>query len=215
MEFSSDNPPSSSGPSSLNSNSGAFTFTFDEVFKLKCATIRHIPAKARPIFARTLSAVLKEVINKNTEEAWLKLFMLPKCVLLPSKRKGRHHKNSSIISLCKLWLKGEFQALWRHTANFSAANKSKSSKQFDVLNSAIALAKEGSLGKACKVLTSSGIAADNEHTFQLLLDKHPHGPAPVLPESEATENNIIPLDFDIQSVLRSFRKASACGPSGL
>ena len=205
-----DNPPSSSGPSSLNSNSGAFTldlFTFDEVFKLKCATIRHIPAKARPIFARALSAVLKEVINKNTEEAWLKL--------LPSKRKGRHHKNSSIISLCKLWLKGEFQALWRHTANFSASNKSKSSKQFDVLNSAIALAKEGSLGKACKVLTSSGIAADNEHTFQLLLDKHPHGPALVLPASEATENNIVPLDFDIQSVLRSFPKASACGPSGL
>eukprot|EP00731_Ephydatia_muelleri_P024931 Em0017g14a len=218
VEFSSDNPPSSSGPSSLNSNSGAFTldlFTFDEVFKLKCATIRHIPAKARPIFARALSAVLKEVINKNTEEAWLKLFMLPKCVLLPSKRKGRHHKNSSIISLCKLWLKGEFQALWRHTANFSASNKSKSSKQFDVLNSAIALAKEGSLGKACKVLTSSGIAADSEHTFQLLLDKHPHGPAPVLPASEATENNIVPLDFDIQSVLRSFPKASACGPSGL
>eukprot|EP00731_Ephydatia_muelleri_P034186 Em0050g4a len=172
-------------------------------------------AKARPIFARALSAVLKEVINKNTEEAWLKLFMLPKCVLLPSKRKGRHHKNSSIISLCKLWLKGEFQALWRHTANFSASNKSKSSKQFDVLNSAIALAKEGSLGKACKVLTSSGIAADNEHTFQLLLDKHPHGPALVLPASEATENNIVPLDFDIQSVLRSFPKASACGPSGL
>ena len=152
VEFSSDNPPSSSGPSSLNSNSGVFIldlFTFDEVFKLKCATIRHIPAKARPIFARALSAVLKEVINKN--KAWLKLFMLPKCVLLPSKRKGRHHKNSSIISLCKLWLKGEFQALWRHTANFSASNKSKSSKQFDVLNSAIALAKEGSLGKACKV----------------------------------------------------------------
>eukprot|EP00731_Ephydatia_muelleri_P020141 Em0012g966a len=37
----------------------------------------------------------------------------------------------------------------------------------------------------------------------------------VLPASEATENNIVPLDFDIQSVLRSFPKASACGPSGL
>ena len=38
---------------------------------------------------------------------------------------------------------------------------------------------------------------------------------PVLPASEATENNIVPLDFDIQSVLISFPKASACGPSGL
>ena len=157
--------PSSSGP-----NSGPIPtrdlVLFEDVFKLKCATIRHIPAKARPIFAKVLSAALREVLNKNTQEAWLNLFMLPKCVLLPSSRKGRHHKNSSIISLCKLWLKSEFQALWRHVTNYSVSNKTKTSKQFDVLNSAIALAREGSLGKACQVLTSSGIAANNNSTFQ-------------------------------------------------
>ena len=201
--------PSSSGP-----NSGPIPtrdlVSFEDVFKLKCATIRHIPAKARPIFAKVLSAALK-----NTEEAWLNLFMLPKCVLLPSRRKGRHHKNSSIISLCKLWLKSEFQALWRHATNYSVSNKTKTSKQFDVLNSAIALAREGSLGKACQVLTSSGIAANNDSTFQQLLGKHPQGPIPVPPAIVATENNIIPQDFDLLSVLRSFPKASACGPSGL
>ena len=56
-----------------------------------------------------------------------------------------------------------------------------------MLNYAIALTKEGSLGKACKVLTSSGIAADNESTFQLPLDKHPQGLVHV----------IVPLDFDL------------------
>ena len=143
--------------------------------------------------------------------------MLPKCVLLPSRRKGRHHKNSSIISLCKLWLKSEFQVLWRHATNYSASNKTKTSKQFDMLNSAIALAREGSLGKACQVLTSSGIAPNNDATFQLLrvLDKHPQGLVPVPPALVATENSIIPHDFDLLSVLRSFPKASACGPSGL
>ena len=65
------------------------------------------------------------------------------------------------------------------------------------------------------ILTSSGIAADNESTFQLLRDKHPQGLVPVHPTFVATENNIVPLNFDIQSVLRSFHKASACGPSGL
>ena len=69
-------------------------FSFEDVSKLKCATIRHIPAKAMPIFAKVLSAALREVLNKNTEEAWLNFLMLPKCVLLPSRRKGRHHKNS-------------------------------------------------------------------------------------------------------------------------
>ena len=108
-------------------------FSFEDVLKLKCATIRHIPAKARPIFAKVLSAALREVLNKNTEEAWLNFFMLPKCVLLPSRRKGRHHKNSSIISLCKLWLKSEFRALWRHATNYNASNKTKTSKQFDML----------------------------------------------------------------------------------
>ena len=83
-----------------------------------------------------------------------------------------------------------------------------------MLNYAIALTKEGSLGKACKVLTSSGIAAD-ESTFQLPLDKHPQGLVQVHPASGATENNIVPLDFDLQSVLRSFPKASACSSSGL
>ena len=140
------------------------------------------------------------MLNKNTEEAWLNLFMLPKCVLLPSRRKGRHHKNSSVISLCKLWLKSEFQALWRHATHYSVSNKTKTSKQFDVLNSAIALAREGSLGKACQVLTSSGIAPNNDSTFQKLLGKHPQGPVSVLPASVATENNIVPQDFDLLSV---------------
>ena len=95
------------------------------------------------------------------------------------------------------------------------SNKTKTSKQFDVLNSAIALAMEGSLGKAYQVLTSSGIAANNDSTFQQLLGKHHQGPVPVPPAIVATENNIIPQDFDLLSVLRSFPKASACGPSGL
>ena len=83
-----------------------------------------------------------------------------------------------------------------------------------MLNSAIALAREGSLGKACQVLTSSGNAPNNDSTFQQLLGKHPQGPVPVPPAIVATEN-IIPQDFDLLSVLKSFPKASACGPSGL
>eukprot|EP00731_Ephydatia_muelleri_P014841 Em0008g561a len=38
--------------------------------------------------------------------------------------------------------KSEFQALWRHVTNYTVSNKTKTSKQFDVLNSAIALARE-------------------------------------------------------------------------
>ena len=54
--------------------------------------------------------------------------------------------------------------------------------------------------------------------FQLLVDKHPQGPVPIPPALVATENNIIPQDFDLllnSDWMRSFPNASACGPSGL
>ena len=57
--------------------------TFEEVCQLNHPTLRYIPAKARPAFAKALSSALRDVLLKNTEDAWLKLFMLPKCVLRP------------------------------------------------------------------------------------------------------------------------------------
>ena len=42
-----------------------------------CSTIHHIPAKARPAFAKTLSSTLQDILHTNNEESWLKLFLLP------------------------------------------------------------------------------------------------------------------------------------------
>eukprot|EP00731_Ephydatia_muelleri_P001362 Em0001g1362a len=49
-----------------------------EVCELHRPTLRFIPSRARPAFARVLSASLRSVLSDNSEEAWLKLFMLPK-----------------------------------------------------------------------------------------------------------------------------------------
>ena len=49
--------------------------SFEAVCHLLCATIRHIPQKARFSFARVLSDSLHSVCVSNSEEAWLKLFM--------------------------------------------------------------------------------------------------------------------------------------------
>ena len=67
--------------------------SFEAVCHLQCATIRHIPQKARPSFARVLSDSLRSVCVSNSEEAWLKL---PKCVLRASLRGGHKHKSHSI-----------------------------------------------------------------------------------------------------------------------
>ena len=46
--------------------------------------------------------------------------------------------------------------------------------------------------------------------------KHPRGPHPSLPISSSPPvNHVLPHDFHILSVLHSFPKGTACGPSGL
>ena len=81
--------------------------TFEQVCQLNHPTLRFIPSKARPAFARALSSALREVIHRNTEEAWLKLFMLPKCVLPSMVRRGSHAPHTPIESLCNTWFSND------------------------------------------------------------------------------------------------------------
>ena len=86
--------------------------TFDQVCQLNHPNLRYIPAKARPAFARALSSSLRDVLQKNTEDAWLKLFMLPKCVLPSLRHKGNHNPHKSIEFLCNMWLNNDLTTLW-------------------------------------------------------------------------------------------------------
>ena len=74
-----------------NSDTAHHLPTFEEVCQLRCPTLRHIPAKSRPAFARALSISLQAVLQKNSTEAWLMLFSLPKCLLPSAKHRGRHN----------------------------------------------------------------------------------------------------------------------------
>ena len=70
--------------------------TFEDICQLPGYTLRCVPTKARPAFACALSAALRSALLENTEDTWLKLFMLPKCLLLTPKHRGHHHKPISI-----------------------------------------------------------------------------------------------------------------------
>ena len=131
-------------------------------------------------------------------------------------RRGRHHKPPSINYLCDLWSKGRLLTLWEH------ASQQESSKAFQThtkgsdynIQSAIRHAKNGL--KACQVLNSSGIAPNNDTTWQLLKTKHPNATPLVIPPSDSSDNPpILPPDFNILPVLRPFPKATTCGPPGL
>ena len=105
--------------------------TFADVCQLRCPTLRFVPKKARPSFARALSSTLWYVLAENSEEAWLKVFMLPKCVLPSLKSKGRHFKHTPIKVLCDLWAKEEFSTLW----NLAGSNVLKAPSQQKQRNS--------------------------------------------------------------------------------
>ena len=139
--------------------------SLDEIFALKVSTLTHIPCKSLPIFAQTLSSALRAVVHENTEEAWRKLLMLPKCCLPASKRSGRHHKPLDLTNLCDLWTRGQYGVLWhmatkRSTPTPPTAHGSVKSRKH--IDSAISFAPKGS--KACQHLVSSGIAPNSPDT---------------------------------------------------
>ena len=78
------------------------------------------------------------------------------------------------------------------------------------VSSAIQLAQEGLYGKACQVLVSSGVAPNNDVTWQLLVSSA-CPTVPIVPEIDLP----IPRDLNILAILRSFPKLTAAGPSGL
>ena len=111
--------------------------------------------------------------------------------------------------------------MWRYASCHSRKANSKSSKEQTKetdrkVQLAVSKAREGLLGKVCKVPSSSGIAPNTPETWNLLQHNHPRGPVPSHPEvTLPSEGFKLPPDFDIMSVLRQFSKDSACGPSGM
>ena len=189
--------------------------SFEEVCLLSCRTLRHIPKKSRPAFALALSFSLKAVLHDNSLDSWLKLFMLPKCLLPSKKRGGRHNKPTPIDALCNLWCRGEHATLWNMAMSHRAIGiHSDDSIPRNLINFAVSLSREGMFAKACRILASSGLAPNSDDTWKLLKDKHPEGPLPIIPET-TSQSISLNEDFDVYNILKSFPKGTAAGPSGL
>eukprot|EP00731_Ephydatia_muelleri_P004695 Em0002g871a len=68
--------------------------------------------------------------------------------------------------------------------------------------------------KACQVLTSSGVAPNNDDSWNLLISKHPSSACPAIP-LPSNRDFTFPPDLSLMDILRSFPKLTAAGPSGL
>ena len=93
-----------------------------------------------------------------------------------------------------MWLKGNLCELWqRAQTRATISTQSKKVLPNKRVDSAIALAKDGLYSKACQMLTSQGLAPDDDNTWKLLISKHPQGDCPSNLPIPSTET-VLPHD---------------------
>eukprot|EP00731_Ephydatia_muelleri_P029957 Em0021g480a len=190
-------------PGRMSSNECAPRAYIESVFsqRWQSPTIRFVPKRARLGFAKVLSSVLKEIISDNSVTSWLKLMMLPKCVLPSCQRRGHHNKPVPIEFLCDFWMQNQFNELWNmalsRVSSTTNHHRTKTISPKQQILSAISLAQDDLYSKACQTLVSSGLAPNNAETWRLLEAKHPKA------------------EINLMAILRSFPKLTAARPSGL
>ena len=171
---------------------------------------------ARQRFGKVLAECLKNIVASNTTGTWVQLAMLPKCVLPSIKRGGKSHKLPDINRLCDHWSDGEQETLWKEAVQYAVNVKPRKCRSYSEharISAAISLAEDGLYSKACRVLTSDGIAPNTPETWQKLVEKHPeHEPPAEFPCPPLLQ---LKGDFNLGAILQSFPADTACGPSGL
>ncbi|CAE8626199.1 unnamed protein product, partial [Polarella glacialis] len=207
--------------------------TLDEIMSSKRPTLKHVPKGCRHVWSAVLAQALAAAHlaavalggrtapadTSRCVDAWVELFMLPKCTLNPTARSGRRHRKlTSQHTKARLerWLAGERAELWQDGAPKNTGKpKAKTSKEVR-RRRALDLVEEDRLGPACAALSSQGSAPDTPATLAALQAKHPTGQAPspeAAPPRDAATPALTPEE--VLKAVQAFRNGSAAGPSGL
>src|SRR6185312_16402187 len=85
-----------------------------DVFAADVPTVSSVPTGCQQAWGTVLERELNRVSRENTVEAWTRLLMLPKCVLVASRRAGKRNRGDhlSVSYLCEAWTRGELKWLW-------------------------------------------------------------------------------------------------------
>ncbi len=174
--------------------------TLDTIMSSKVRTLKHVPKKARLLWAQAFTRAMAQVNDTQSVQAWTELLMLPKCVLLAPPRGGKKHRNkSAAFTLDRLscWLAGERTTLWEEATKGHKRSHTKQDSPEDLRRRAEALCREGFDRKACSALLSAGILPESPDTTKELRNLHPRAPAPQSPDlATLPAAEEIPLDCD-------------------
>ena len=196
-----------------------------DIFAAKLPVLKHVPRAARGAWAQCLACALAHVATVNTVAAWQQLLMLPKAVLRPAPRGGAHRRDQAAqftLRRCQRWLEGEREELWEDAVprrRRQAVEVDEAAALAGRQSRCVALAAEGELSRACAALTSPALLEADGDTVTKLRDKHPQAPParPCLVQFGPPPQHNVP-DISVEQVVsavRSFRRGSASGPTGL
>ena len=174
----SQSPSSSSASSNLPS--------LASVCRLQVPVLYHVPKAARNAWSGILSSALETVVSRPLDiEAWTKLFMLPKCILLlpPYRLRRRGHDLLTLIKeRIRCWRDGDYLSLWSsamdRSSHFSVSSSSSTQSKARKARRAV---EAGHFHKALQALNSNGLALPSPDTRDAILAKHPQTSPPALP----------------------------------
>ena len=86
--------------------------SLDSVFRLRVSTLHHVPKVARDAWGHVFGEAVQAIcLDLSSEEAWVKFFMLAKCILANPPRGGRCHWRDTqkcVQARIAKWRAGEF-----------------------------------------------------------------------------------------------------------
>ncbi|KAJ0847106.1 hypothetical protein HanRHA438_Chr15g0732401 [Helianthus annuus] len=207
----------------------------DRVFKAPIVTVKSIPHSCRLAFSQALkTALYKVVAQPRSIEAWVRLFLLPRCTLQVVRPKNRQERRSenrkalqqrSILNFLATW--GKEDGIFMLVKNIfdspalgslgqgGVDNPEESTVSNTNVRQCLRKVADGHFTAAVKVLCSSGVAPYDDITIQALEAKHPYREPPSMPGTIYYEP---PLVAEVDSVLcciKSFPKGTSCGRDGL
>ena len=197
-----------------------------EVFEDSAGVKHQVSQGARRLGATCVLTATADVVNFNDVRAWTELISLQKLVLRSSKRGGKGHKQrleAETKRRCRFWLEGQRSSLWqplgsrrpsrRPVPNDPGTRQARDQRTESLLN-------EDLLAKACSALVREPPVEVTNPVVREMERKHPaarEGEAErLLALRRVAAAAAIQIDVEaVEKALKSFKRGSGAGPSGL
>jgi hypothetical protein len=214
---------------SQNSEEKIYTNVFQENYlsnlKTKIPVLKRVPKAARPLVSNELTNVINDVVEKNTDVTWYKLFLFTYAVLqLPQKKNKSKNLTTFVkenLNAWKIIKQADFNEIYIHIMeNFVDKKQRKITKKFkendsQLCQKAQTKLSDGDIRGALNMLTSQDmIAPRNEATIQALQKKHPpprkYNSTTVF--QQKSDNNMSSVtSLEVTKAIASFPNGSAGG----